>query len=127
MAEIEFDQLNSGDEVYFSIGSNKMGKCATDITLISPSSQEFAAPKAKISKNRQIPRYEIKEAWESCKDADNLANLADVGSRLKFSIKNFNPLDYGYEKLRQLIEATEEYEIRNDDGRPPVYFIRFKE
>jgi len=125
--EIEFDHLNIGDDIYFSIGSNRQGMCATDITLISSQSESnFNLPNKKPIVSKSIPLMQIKEAWGSCQDAEGWSNLADVGGRLKFLIKDFNPMDYGHQKLRHLIEATKQFDIRNNDGEPPVYFIKLK-
>ncbi|MFZ2171712.1 MAG: OST-HTH/LOTUS domain-containing protein [Methylococcaceae bacterium] len=119
---VDFEELEIEDEVYFSIGSNKQGICAIDALR----GKSTTKTQTKVEK---IPIDQIKEAWEYCKNADGWANLADVGSRLTNIIlpaKSFSPTNYGYQKLRPLIEATGKYEIESNYAFPPVYSIRLK-
>lgn len=61
-------------------------------------------------------------------DSDDWANLADVGNYLKRLAPDFDARNYGYDKLRVLVEASGVADVKKRDmgGKPPVYMVHLR-
>ncbi|KAK7182609.1 hypothetical protein PSPO01_11399 [Paraphaeosphaeria sporulosa] len=68
-------------------------------------------------------------AIKSVSDSDNWANLADVGNYLKKLSPDFDARNYGYEKLRELGEASGIADVKRRDmgSKPPVFLVHLRE
>ncbi|MDH7593845.1 MAG: NYN domain-containing protein [Methanomicrobiales archaeon] len=69
-------------------------------------------------------------AVEDCSDEDGWANLADVGNNISNKSPDFDSRMYGFKKLKDLVTATElfqidERQIRNSPAK--VIYLRVKE
>ncbi|EOA89542.1 hypothetical protein ACJQWK_02369 [Exserohilum turcicum] len=60
---------------------------------------------------------------------DDWVNLAEVGNYLHKIGPNLNARNYGYERLREFIEATGMVDIKYKtiDNKPPIVLVRLKE
>lgn len=60
---------------------------------------------------------------------DNYANLADVGSYLNKISPDLNARNYGYERLKDFVEASGIVDLKwkNMGDKPPVALVRLKE
>lgn len=71
----------------------------------------------------------LRSAVEDCSDEDGWANLANIGNNLSNKSPDFDSRMYGYKKLRDLVEATDLFEIdeRSMKNTPAkVIFLRNK-
>jgi uncharacterized LabA/DUF88 family protein len=68
-------------------------------------------------------------AISSTADGDNWANLAQVGTYLSRLSPNMQPRNYGYERLRDFVEASGivDLQLRTIGDRPPVAVARLRE
>jgi hypothetical protein len=68
-------------------------------------------------------------AIKNVSDSDNWANLADVGNYLKKLSPDFDARNYGYEKLRELVEASGIADVKRRDmgTKPPVFMVHLRE
>lgn len=57
----------------------------------------------------------IRTGIDSCSDEGDWANLGAVGSYLSKALPDFDPRNYGYQKLTEMIEAIGLFEIKRDD------------
>ena len=62
-------------------------------------------------------------------DSDNWVNLADVGSSLTKISPDLNARNYGYDRLREFVEASGIVDLKwkNMGDKPPVVLVRLKE
>ena len=79
-----------------------------------------------ISKDKALVNL-LKNAIEDCADDDGWAALAECGSLIKKQMPDFDPRNYGYSKLSQLIQETKVFDIwqkkiENSDRK--VMFLR---
>ena len=72
----------------------------------------------------------LRSAVEACSDDEGWANLANVGGNIANQSPDFDPRIYGYKKLKDLVIATDSFEIEEKrPGHSPakVVYIRFKQ
>lgn len=74
-------------------------------------------------------RIGIRMAITSTSHSDNWANLADVGSYLIKISPDLNARNYGYEKLREFLEASGMVEVKfkKMGDKPPIALVSLKE
>jgi len=87
-----------------------------------------AKPKVQkdISKDKALIKL-LHNAIDDCADDDGWAALAECGSLIKKQFPDFDPRNYGYNKLSRLIEETKQFDIwrktiENSDRK--VMFLR---
>jgi uncharacterized LabA/DUF88 family protein len=71
----------------------------------------------------------LRNAVEASSDDSGWAHLASVGSNIAKQSPEFDPRNYGYKKLRELVGATALFEIQErlvGDGQSKAIFIRDK-
>jgi uncharacterized LabA/DUF88 family protein len=71
----------------------------------------------------------LRSAVDACSDDDGWANLADVGGNIANQSPDFDPRIYGVKKLKDLIQATDNFEIdekQTGSSRAKVVYIRYK-
>jgi uncharacterized LabA/DUF88 family protein len=68
----------------------------------------------------------LRNAIEAASDDDGWAHLGSVGTNIAKQAAEFDPRNYGYEKLGQLVAATKLFEIdeQRKEGRLRVIYIR---
>lgn len=72
----------------------------------------------------------LKSAVESASDDSGWANLGTVGSNIVKQVPNFDPRNYGYKKLGELVAATQLFEADGRDknnGQSKAIYIRDKD
>ncbi|SEF88584.1 NYN domain-containing protein [Marinobacterium lutimaris] len=57
----------------------------------------------------------IRTGIDTCSDDSDWANLGAVGSYLSKALPDFDPRNYGYQKLTELIDAIGLFEIKRDE------------
>jgi len=68
-------------------------------------------------------------AVDACSNNDGWANLADVGGNIVNQSPDFDPRNYGYKKLKDLVVATDLFEIDEKtigDSPAKVVYIKDK-
>lgn len=65
----------------------------------------------KIKSHKKLAKL-LKDAYEAVDDEDGWANLAPLGSQLTKLSPSFDPRNYGYKKLGDLIQATDLFEVK---------------
>jgi uncharacterized LabA/DUF88 family protein len=71
----------------------------------------------------------LRNAVKAASDESNWADLASVGSYLAKKSSEFDPRNYGYEKLGELVEATKLFDFERrviKKGHPKVVYIKDK-
>lgn len=71
----------------------------------------------------------LRNAVEASSDDSGWAHLAPVGSNVAKQQPDFDPRNYGYKKLRELVAATQLFEIEErptGDGQSKLCYIRDK-
>ncbi|MGE5831907.1 MAG: NYN domain-containing protein [Methanomicrobiales archaeon] len=71
----------------------------------------------------------LKSAAESCSDEDGWAYLADLGNNILQKKPDFDPRNYGYKKLKDLVEDTRLFDIHESsvgDSPAKTIQVRFK-
>lgn len=71
---------------------------------------KFDKTKKGLKENRKLIKV-LKSAVEDCSDDDGWANLADVGNNINNKSPDFDPRNYGYKKLKDLVVDTHLFEI----------------
>lgn len=69
----------------------------------------------------------LRNAVEASSDESNWAHLAPVGSYIAKKSSEFDPRNYGYEKLGELVEATQLFEMERrsvNGGHSKVVYIK---
>lgn len=68
-------------------------------------------------------------AIKNVSDSDDWANLTDVGNYLKKLAPDFDARNYGYLKLRELVEASGMADVKRRDmgSKPPVFLVHLRE
>jgi Fe-S-cluster formation regulator IscX/YfhJ len=70
----------------------------------------------------------LRSAVEGCSNDDGWANLADVGGNIVNQSPDFDPRNYGFKKLRDLVEATALFDIKEKQvGDSPAKVIYVKD
>ncbi len=71
----------------------------------------------------------LRNAVEASSDDSGWAHLATVGSNVAKQAPDFDPRNYGYKRLRELVAATDLFEIEErkaGDGESRLYYLRDK-
>ena len=69
----------------------------------------------------------LKSAVDGCSDQDGWAYLADVGNNILNKKPDFDPRNYGYKKLRDLVEETKLFDIHESSiGDSPAKTIQIR-
>jgi uncharacterized LabA/DUF88 family protein len=69
----------------------------------------------------------LKSAVDGCSDEDGWAYLADVGNNILNKKPDFDPRNYGYKKLRDLVEETKLFDIHESSiGDSPAKTIQIR-
>ena len=69
----------------------------------------------------------LKSAVDGCSDEDGWAYLADVGNNILNKKPDFDPRNYGYKKLRDLVEETNLFDIHESSiGDSPAKTIQIR-
>lgn len=71
----------------------------------------------------------LREAQETASDDSGWANLATVGKHIAKQAPDFDPRNYGYKKLKDLVEAIQLFELetrQSASGSTKITFIRDK-
>jgi uncharacterized LabA/DUF88 family protein len=87
-------------------------------------------PKAKdtaaLAKDRKLVRL-LRDAVAAAEDEDGWAQLGTVGSHISKQAADFDPRNYGFKKLGELVAATGLFEIderKQADGRSKRVYLR---
>jgi uncharacterized LabA/DUF88 family protein len=86
----------------------------------SPAETKTATP----VKQSGAPTKLIRTAIAQIEDEDGWVSLSNVGKRLTILAPDFDPRSYGQTKLRDLVQKTGAFEVRQVEGRG--VFIRLK-
>ncbi len=98
-------------------------------TEVFSKKEEDQQPSPLMSKNANELRGDtkllnlIRSAIETCSDETGLAQLGPVGSIICKTANDFDPRNYGFQKLNELITAIGLFEIERKDNR---IFVRNK-
>jgi uncharacterized LabA/DUF88 family protein len=69
----------------------------------------------------------LKSAVDGCSDEDGWAYLADVGNNILNKKPDFDPRNYGYKKLKDLVEETKLFDIHESStGDSPAKTIQIR-
>lgn len=71
----------------------------------------------------------LRNAVEASSDDSGWAHLAPVGSNIAKQAPDFDPRNYGYKKLRELVAATKLFEIEEravGDGQSKAIYMKDK-
>lgn len=71
----------------------------------------------------------LRKAVEAASDESGWAQLGPVGSHINNQASNFDPRNYGYSKLGELVKATDLFEVEErpiGNGRSKAVYIRAK-
>jgi len=71
----------------------------------------------------------LRKAVEASSDESGWAQLGPVGSHVANQLSNFDPRNYGYEKLGELVKATKLFEIEErpiGSGRSKAVYVHAK-
>lgn len=85
-------------------------------------------PSSELRQDSKLVRL-LRTAVESSSDEEGWAHLASVGSNLAKQSSEFDPRNYGYSKLGELIAATKFFDVeerRSGDGQSKAIFLRDK-
>jgi uncharacterized LabA/DUF88 family protein len=106
-----------------------------DPSLIAPQVPGWNTTPGPI-RNQSVPRPLDKAAIDgltqvlisSLSDSDNWVHLADVGNKLSKISPDLQPRNYGYQRLREFVEASGIVDLRVKPmgDHPPVVLIRLK-
>lgn len=69
----------------------------------------------------------LRSAIEASSDDDGWAQLGPVGSNIAKQSPDFDPRNYGYRKLKELVAATKLFDIREQsfgEGQPKSIYVR---
>jgi len=69
----------------------------------------------------------FRNAIDAHSDDDGWAQLGPVGSNIAKQAPEFDPRNYGYRKLKDLVKAMKSFEMREESegpGHPKVIYIR---
>jgi len=95
---------------------------------LEPSKEERAGKSLKQLKGDKVVLNLLRSAVEGCSNDDGWANLADVGGNIVNQSPDFDPRNYGFKKLRDLVEATALFEIKEKQvGDSPAKVIYVKD
>lgn len=82
-----------------------------DATAKAPALSTTPTSDAKKLKNKKLVAL-LKDAYDAVADEDSWADLGAFGSQLTKLSSSFDPRNYGYKKLSDLVKAVDSFEIR---------------
>jgi uncharacterized LabA/DUF88 family protein len=107
--------------IYIEILRSKPDENGTDVT------REKAAKKSEIEKITPAVVKLITSTISDCADEDGWAFLGDVGNLLQKKQPNFDPRNYGFQKLTPLINSMNKFEIaETQKGKLKLIYVRNK-
>jgi uncharacterized LabA/DUF88 family protein len=107
--------------IYIEILRSKSDESETDI------SKERIAKKNEVEKITPSVIKLISTTISDLADEDGWAFLGDVGNLLQKKQPNFDPRNYGFQKLTPLINSTNRFEIaENQKGKLKLIYVRNK-
>jgi uncharacterized LabA/DUF88 family protein len=107
--------------IYIEILRSKTDESETDI------SKERIAKKNEVEKITPSVIKLISTTISDLADEDGWAFLGDVGNLLQKKQPNFDPRNYGFQKLTPLINSTNRFEIaENQKGKLKLIYVRNK-
>ncbi len=71
----------------------------------------------------------LRKAVEACSDDSGWAQLGPIGSHIANQTSSFDPRNYGYAKLGELVKATSLFEVESRSlgtGRPNAVYVKTK-
>jgi uncharacterized LabA/DUF88 family protein len=98
---------------------------------LHPETQKETKPGKSLEQLKGDPGFVnlLRSAVDACSNNDGWANLADVGGNIVNQSPDFDPRNYGYKKLKDLVEATDLFEIDEKtigDSPAKVVYIKDK-
>ncbi len=107
--------------IYIEILKNRSDEGETDV------SKDKAAKKNEVEKVTPALIKLIASTISDLADEDGWAFLGDVGNLLQKKQPNFDPRNYGFQKLTPLINSINKFEItENQKGRFKLIYVRNK-
>jgi uncharacterized LabA/DUF88 family protein len=101
--------------------------------VLRPKDQEADRPKGKQTEDLKRDKGHLanlfRNAIEAYSDDDGWAQLGPVGSNVAKQAPEFDPRNYGYRKLKDLVKAMRLFELREESEgsrRTKVIYIRIK-
>jgi uncharacterized LabA/DUF88 family protein len=94
----------------------------------APPAPKAQAASRSLQENRNLATI-LKSATESCSDEDGWAYLSDVMNNILQKKPDFDPRNYGYKKLKDLVAETKLFEIHEasiGDSPGKTIRVRFK-
>ncbi len=102
----------------------------TEVLLTPEGDAEVLSRKSSVELKQDTKLVgSLRKAVEASSDESGWAQLAHVGSHLNNQASNFDPRNYGYGKLGELVKATKLFNIEErpiGDGRSKVLYLRSK-
>jgi uncharacterized LabA/DUF88 family protein len=107
--------------IYVEILRNKSEETETDISI------EKTVKRNEIEKVTPAVIKLISSTVSDLADEDGWAFLGDVGNLLQKKQPNFDPRNYGFQKLTPLIKSTNKFEIaENQKGKLKLIYVKNK-
>ena len=108
--------------------SVKAGAMAEPAADRPAENSETASEKTTDARGDQALLQLLAEALDDAADDDGWASLGAVGSLVAKRAPDFDPRNYGYRKLSDLIAALGRFEVqaRGADGKPKAIYLRDK-
>jgi len=135
-------RLRESGRVVYGFGEKKTPKpfvAACDkfiyTEVLRAKEEEAGAGPSKVRQNDDLKRDKghlanlFRNAIDAYSDDDGWAQLGPVGSNIAKQAPEFDPRNYGYRKLRDLVKAMGLYELREDSegpGHAKSIYIRTK-
>jgi len=66
----------------------------------------------------------LRSAIDAASDDDGWAHLGGVGSNVAKQAPDFDPRNWGYKKLSDLLDAMSQFEVKREKGPPPSILVR---
>lgn len=66
----------------------------------------------------------LRSAIDAASDDDGWAHLGGVGSNVAKQAPDFDPRNWGYKKLSDLLDAMSQFEVKREKGPPPAILVR---
>lgn len=106
-------------------GATLASKLSDKTSTISPTSIKAQA----LTQNNELIQL-LEDAYEATVDEDGWANLGSFGDQLTKLSSSFDPRNYDYKKLGELIQATELFEVKsipsNTNSLVKALYIKLK-
>lgn len=83
-------------------------------------SDTSGVPAAGVPKKARIPVDDILAAIEDVSDEDGWASLGTVGQTINKRLPDFDPRNFGFKKLSDLVASMKSVETRRTPGSGPV-------